>query len=131
MVKLEIVTPEGNTYENEVKKVIVRGIEGDLAFMEGTAPLVTPLGIGVLRVQTEKGEWKHSTINEGYVTNLKNKVTIVTSAFEWSHETDKSRAKKAKERAETRIERSDSDMEIAKARAALRRALNRLRVSGH
>ncbi|MDO5713518.1 MAG: ATP synthase F1 subunit epsilon [Tissierellia bacterium] len=128
MVLLEIVTPDGKFYSEEVEMVILRGVEGDLAFMKNTAPLVTPLGIGVLKAKYPDGKFRLGTINEGYVSGLDNQVTVVTDAFEWSDEIDPDRAKEALERAERRLEKAEheEEIDIARAKSALYRAVNRL-----
>lgn len=129
MVRLEIVTPDGKYYSEDVELVIVRGVEGDIAFMKSTAPIVTPLGIGKIRVKTELDGIKWGTLNEGYVSNLNDKVTVVTDAFEWSDEIDVARARAAKERAEDRLKRAEKEgLDVKRAKAALYRALNRLDV---
>lgn len=130
MVLLEIVTPDGKFFSEEVKMVIVRGIMGDLAFMKNTAPIVTPIGIGKLKVKYEDDTEKVGTINEGYVSGLENKVTVVTDAFEWAEEIDIQRAFRAKERALQKLESKDDDIDVDRAKIALSKALNRLSASG-
>lgn len=130
MVLLEIVTPDGKFYKENVAMVIVRGVEGDLALMHGTAPIVTPLAIGALKIKREDGTWEVGTVNGGYVSGLPEKVTVVTEAFEWAKEIDLSRAEAAKERAERRLQEAErtEDIDVERARIALSRALNRMRI---
>lgn len=130
MVLLEIVTPDGKFYSEKVKMVIVRGVEGDLAFMQNTSPLVTPLAIGAVKVKYEDGKVRIGTVNEGYVSGMPDKVTVVTDAFEWADEIDLKRAREAKERAEERIKLAERDgnIDVHRAKVALYRALNRINV---
>ena len=51
---------------------------------------------------------------------------IITSAIEKETEIDFSRAQKAKERAEKRLNAKDEDIDIKRAEIALKRAINRL-----
>ncbi len=54
-------------------------------------------------------------------------VTIIASTFEWADEIDVERAKRAKQKAEARMNNHQTDYEARLAEMKLRRALNRLR----
>lgn len=128
MIQLRVVTPYGNGFQGEVKRVIARGVEGDLAFMKGTAPLVTPLAIGKMTVIFADGKKRVGNISSGYVSMKNDVLTLVSDAFEWEDEVDFARAEEAKARAEKQLrERSEqSKIEIERAELALARAINRL-----
>ncbi|WP_353093746.1 ATP synthase F1 subunit epsilon [Tissierella praeacuta] len=128
MFHLDIVTPDKPFFSDEVEMVIVRGIEGDMAILEGRAPITTPLKIGMVRIFQE-GQEKVAALVDGYVSVVDNKTTIVTEAAEWPHEIDKDRAKAAKERAENLLKSGKDNIDIERAELALRRAINRLEVS--
>ena len=126
---LEIVTPDRMFFSEEVEMVIVRGIEGDLAILKGRAPITTPLKIGMARIFQE-GEEKVAAVVDGYISVVDNKATIVTEAAEWPGEIDVERAKAAKARAESMLKERSDNIDIGRAELALRRAINRLDVSG-
>ena len=126
--QLDIVTPEKSFFSGRVDRIIVKGIEGDLAVLKNMAPIITPLAIG--RVWIEKdGKERVAAVVEGYLTVKDNQATIVTDSAEWPDEIDVERAKLAKERAERRLKEKDESIDTARAEAALRRALNRLETS--
>lgn len=125
MLQLKIVTPEGLFFSEEVRMVIGRGIEGDLAILKNRSPITTPLKIGPLRVFKEEEERLASVVS-GYLSALDNEVTIVTDAAEWSDEIDIERAEKAKERAERRLANRPEGLDVARAELALKRAINRI-----
>lgn len=129
MIQLRVVTPYGNGFSEEVERVIVRGEEGDIALLESTAPIVTPLGIGKMKVLFPQGEEKEGNVNTGYMSMKNDLVTIVTDAFEWNEEVDIERAKEAKRRAEKRLQEAEKNknIDVNRAQMALYRALNRLR----
>lgn len=129
---LEIVTPERAFYEGEVDRVIVRGTEGDIGILKNRSPIATPLKIGKVRIFKD-GKEEVAAVAEGYITVIDNKVTIVTDAAEWPHEIDEQRAKQALDRAEKRLESQgrSEDIDLVRAEAALKRALNRLDVIKH
>ena len=130
MLQLEIVTPERLFFSEEVKMVIVRGIEGDLAILKNRAPITTPLKIGKVRID-QGGEERVAAVVDGYISVVDNKATIVTECAEWPNEIDLGRAEAAKERAEGRLKSETSGMDVARAELALKRAINRIEVSKH
>lgn len=125
---LEIVTPEKCFFSGEVERVIVRGIEGDLAILKDRAPLITPLAIGKIRIKKD-GKERVAAIVNGYLTVEKDKTTIITDSAEWPEEIDVKRAEEAKARAEKRLKKKHEGLDIVRAEYALKRALNRLEVA--
>ena len=69
-------------------------------------------------------------IGKEWAEVFKNKVSILVDAAERASEIDADRATKAMERAKERLvrDRSDKDIDFARAEAALRRAVARLKV---
>ncbi|MDD7363224.1 MAG: ATP synthase F1 subunit epsilon [Peptoniphilus sp.] len=129
MITLRLVTPYADGFEREVDRVIVRGVLGDMMLMENTAPIVTPLDYGLIRI-FEGGEEKQATIHSGYMSMKENVCTVATRAFEWIDEIDVERAEEAKRRAEEKLaelENDDDGHEEIEAQLSLLRALNRLR----
>lgn len=130
MFQLEIVTPEKLFFSEEVKMVIVRGIEGDLAILKNRAPITTPLKIGKVRIEQD-GEERIAAVVDGYISVSNNKATIVTESAEWPDEIDVERAEAARKRAEERLNKQPSGMDVMRAELALKRAMNRIEVSKH
>lgn len=128
MFHLEIVTPYRQFFSEEVETVIVRGMEGDLAVLEGKSPIITPLKIGKIRI-VQKGVERVAAVVDGYISVIDDKTTIVTEAAEWPDEIDIERAEEAKKRAEKRMEQEKEAIDIDRAELALKRAINRIEVS--
>ena len=128
MLQLEIVTPDKLFFSEEVKMVIVRGIDGDLAILKNRAPITTPLKIGKVRID-QGGEERVASVVDGYISVADNKATIVTEAAEWPDEIDVERAEAAKQRAEELLKSQSSGIDVARAELALKRAINRIEVS--
>ena len=131
MIDLRLVTPHADGFERQVDKVIVRGVLGDLMFMKNTAPIVTPLGYGVMYIY-EEGKRSVGLVHGGYASMKDNVVTIATDAFEWTYDIDVTRAQKAKERAEARLEKARAAGEehtrsIEETKMDLLRAINRIK----
>ncbi len=126
-IRLDIITPEKVAYSSDVNMVIARTVEGDIGVLPGHAPLVAPLALWPLRVQTGEGE-KQISVCGGFIEVQPEKVTILANCAELPEEIDVERAAAAKERAENRLKNREG-IDINRAEAALRRALVRLQVA--
>jgi F-type H+-transporting ATPase subunit epsilon len=70
-------------------------------------------------------------VGDGFVEVLDNKVKVLVDFAEFAEEIDLKRAEAARDRAKERLEQRKKDgMDVARAEAALRRALVRLKLSG-
>lgn len=125
---LNIVTPDREFFTDDISKLIVRTIDGDLEVLKNRAPIVSPLKIG--RVKIYKDDMmREAAVVDGYISAENNYVTIITKAAEWADEIDVRRAMEAKSRAEEELKQRDEGIDIVKAEQALKRAMNRIEVS--
>ncbi|MFI3230008.1 MAG: ATP synthase F1 subunit epsilon [bacterium] len=122
-IRLRIVTPTGELYNDEATMVIMRGLNGDLGVLKGHQPLTTVLDYGLLKIKNGDKELV-STMFGGFVDVQPDVITILTDTAEWLADIDKKRAEEAKRRAESRI--NDSGMDVLRAELALKRAQIRL-----
>ncbi len=122
-IRLRIVTPTGELYNDEASMVIMRGLNGDLGVLKGHQPLTTVLDYGLLKIKNGDKELV-STMFGGFVDVQPDVVTILTDTAEWLNDIDKKRAEEAKRRAESRL--NDSSMDVLRAELALKRAQIRL-----
>ncbi len=126
--RLEIVTPDGIFYNDEVEMAVVRTTEGDLGIMKDHMLTVAPLKIGKLKIKKD-GKSKEVAISEGFVQVDSEYTRIITDTAEWPEDIDINRAREAKERAERRLASTKSDIDRVRAEISLRKALNRLDVA--
>lgn len=124
--KLEIVTPERKFFEGEVEMVVTKSVTGDLAILKNHIPLVTPLDISITTLKIDENTTKRACISSGYMEVSKEGTTIIVDSAEWPDEIDLERAKKARERAEKRIESKDDNTDVSRAELALKRSINRI-----
>lgn len=74
---LEIVTPEGKIFSNEVKSVQLPGSEGELGIMPGHAAIITLLSPGVIEIVNTNGKHEMVAINWGYLKVDETKTTVL------------------------------------------------------
>jgi len=67
LMKLEIVTPEGVIFDDEVKQVTIPGSEGEFGVLAGHAAVVSLLDAGVIVIEKSDGKEVSVAINGGYV----------------------------------------------------------------
>ncbi len=74
----DIVTPKARLVSEEATLVVVPGIEGEMGFLAGHAPLVSVLADGEMRVKgSSDGEVKRYALQGGYVEVGDGKVIIL------------------------------------------------------
>jgi len=66
-MKLEIVTPHGSVYNEDIKQVTLPGQEGEFGVLPGHAALVSLLDTGVIDIETVNNKEIVVAIKGGYV----------------------------------------------------------------
>jgi len=126
---LEVITPARSVYEDDVDMVIAPGSEGYLGILPHHAPLFTTLGPGEFRVK-KGGVEEVLAVFGGFMDVRANRVVVLTDAAEHIEDIDASRAQEARDRAQQLLAAGPvSAADEARARAALQRALVRLRIA--
>jgi F-type H+-transporting ATPase subunit epsilon len=130
MAKLEfdIVTAERIVYSAHVDVVVAPGVEGQLAVLPNHAALMTTLQPGELVVRDE-GEETAMFVRSGFLEVCENRVTVLADVAEQAEEIDVERAEEAKRRAEEMLQQRGPEVDLARAEAALQRALVRISVA--
>ena len=77
LMKLEIVTPNGVIFDNEVKQVNLPGSEGEFGVLPRHATLVSLLDTGVIVIEKQDGSEVAVAINSGYVKVDEEKTTCI------------------------------------------------------
>ena len=126
---LEIVTPERQVFSEEVDSVVCPGIEGELGVLPHHAPLLTTLGVGELRIR-RGGEEEFFAIAGGFLQVRPDKVVVMAETADMASEIDLEKAEEARRDAEKALaEGFEEPADLVRARAALQRALLRIRVA--
>jgi F-type H+-transporting ATPase subunit epsilon len=126
---LEIVTPEKLAYRDQVDEVVVPGVDGQLGILPHHAPLLTVLGVGELHIR-KGGDDEYFAIVGGFLQVRPDKVVVMAETADMASEIDLERAEQARRDAEKMLSSAYVEQaDMAAARAALDRALLRIRVA--
>lgn len=125
---LRIVTPDGLSFDGEVKSLLVRTDDGDVEFLAGHTDYFAHLGIGRARLTVADDE-RYASVNGGFVSVEGGSVTLVATTFEFAESIDVARARLAKENAEKELSLAKEQKDIDIARSKLLRAINRINVA--
>ncbi len=123
--KLEIITPEKKFFDGETEQIIVRTTVGDVGILNGHEPYCAALGIGQIRIMVD-GKFRHAATSGGVIKVNRQKTVVLVDSCEWADEIDVNRAEAAKDRAEERIKKAETDRQLKMAEVKLKRALNRI-----
>jgi F-type H+-transporting ATPase subunit epsilon len=130
-IHLEVVTPTGPVVSDDVDIVTAPGVGGEFGVLANHAPFLSTIKIGTLSFKKDK-ETKYLMVSGGFSEVSNNKITLLVESAEYGHEIDVDRALRARERAEQRLAQAESKSEKinrARAEAALRRAIARIRTA--
>ena len=129
LIHLEIVTPQKVDFSDDVRSFTAPGVEGGFQILPNHAPFISTLKVGKVKFSTKEGTEKVYATSGGVVEVHSNKISMLAETIEPKEDIDIERAKVAKSNAEKKLETA-TGIEIELAKAALLRAINRLRVAG-
>ena len=82
--KLIISSPDGAIFNDDVSKISLRGVEGELAVMAGHIPFVTAVKPCECRIELDEGKTLVATTEGGLLTVSKDKTTLLSSSFKFN-----------------------------------------------
>jgi F-type H+-transporting ATPase subunit epsilon len=130
ILQLEIVTPRRVVFKGEVTSFSAPGVVGGFQVLYNHAPMLSSLKIGEVKIKDASGTEFHYAISGGFVEVRENHVLLLAETAERTDEIDAQRAKSSRDRAQKRMAEKKSDIDFERARFALYRALNRLKIAG-
>jgi F-type H+-transporting ATPase subunit epsilon len=126
-LRLEIVTPEGRAYQDDVDMVVLPGSEGELGIYPAHVPLMTQLAPGEVRIFKD-GKQTELVVGSGFAEITQTQVSVLTDSAMEDESIDENVAEEAIRRAEAALkDKSLASEELAEAEAALARSLAQLR----
>lgn len=127
--KLEIITPKKVVFSGDVTSFSAPGVLGGFQVLKSHAPLLSSLSIGEVKVVDAAGNESRYATSGGFVEVHENKVILLAETAERSDEIDVQRAEAARKRARKRLAKKRAEIDDNRARLALYRAMNRLKVA--
>jgi len=130
-INVEIVTPSKTAYEGKIRSITIPGSLGSFQVLYNHAPLMSSFEPGKIKIVDIGGEDLEYATGGGTVEVQNNNVIVLAESFESPDEIDIDRAKKAFDRAKKRLAREtdEKDIDMIRAEAALKRAINRLKIT--
>lgn len=110
-----VITPEQQVLDAAATSVVMPAHDGLVGILKNRAPLLTELGTGVLRVDTDQGP-REFFIDGGFAQVLNNEVTILTERAAAAENISAAQAQKALEEAQA-MPASDETTAQARQRA--------------
>jgi F-type H+-transporting ATPase subunit epsilon len=127
-LKLEIITPEGKTYEGDVDVVHLPGAEGEMDVLPQHQVEVAELAAGELRI-TKNGNVEVMAIGEGFAEITGDSVGVLTDGAVNEKEIDEQKAEEAVKRAEELLKSNTIvGEELEATQASLARSLAQVKV---
>lgn len=133
MIRTYIITPYGKVFDGLATGVNLPGSEGAFEVKNNHASLMAMLDIGKLIVREKDATESIFTINRGFVEVHDNVVTVLAESAENVKDIDVTRAERARKEALAELEKKKgkdvSPQELQKTELALKRAINRMKLS--
>ena len=124
---LKILASDRVFFDGRCKMVILPAMDGQLGVLANHGDMVVGLSMGKIRIQKEDDTWETALIGTGIMQDINNRMIILTEFAEHPDEIDEKRALEAKTRAEEQLRQKQSILEYHHSKAALARALARLK----
>ena len=126
-LKLEIVTPEGRAYSDDVAMVVLPSIEGEIGVYPAHVPLMTQLSPGELRI-VKDGKTTEFVVGTGFIEVTGDSVSVLTDSALGEEEIDENATEEAIKRAQAALrDKNLSSDDTAEVEASLARSLAQIR----
>ena len=126
---LKVLASDRVFFDGRCSMVILPAQDGQLGVLANHGDMVVALNMGEMRIQREDETWETALIGKGIMQDINNRMVILTEFAEHPDEIDEKRAFEAKMRAEEQLRQKQSILEYNHSKAALARAMARLKES--
>ena len=127
---LHIVASDKDFYSGRGKKIVLPMKDGEICILPRHSDLMIAIVPGEMRFETADGEKRTAIVGGGFAQIINNRVTVLADSVERPEDIDLKRAQEAKERAKEQLRQKQSIEEYYISRAALARAMSRLKAGG-
>lgn len=126
-MKLQIVTPEGTAYSEDVEMVTLDAVDGQIGILPMHTLLMTQM-VPCEMIVVKGGHEDLLAVGEGLVVITGTQVAVLTDMAIAADKIDEAKVEEARQRAAARLLDKISDEEVASVNASLARSLAQLRV---
>ncbi len=126
-IKLDVVTPERVILSREVEFAVIPTGAGEIGVLPRHTELAATVKSGIVKVRIPDGE-DFLFVANGFVQVRPDQITLLVDSAELPAMIDVNRAEKAKERAENLLREQRDHIDVARAEAAIKRAIFRIEV---
>ena len=124
-LNIRVIAPDGLIWNTPVQEVVLPSTTGQIGILEGHAPLITALEIGVLRIKVDQ-TWKPILALGGFATIKNDEVTVLVSGIEEVVKENYDEAQNILRRATENLSLAQTIKEKIEASQNLKRAAARL-----
>ena len=128
--RLVIVSPRGKYLDEQVESLTIKLSSGYRTILAKHAPLIGAIAYAPMHI-VKNGKTIYYALHGGAINVTNEQVTLMVNTIEREDEIDIERAKRAKKRAEDRLNSKDDGIDIKRAQLALYRALSRIDTINH
>lgn len=127
--RFELITPDRTVFDGEVVSLSIPTGGGTIGILPGHAPLVCTVDVGPVRIEDVDGKFQYLMVGDGFLEVQEKTVKLLAEVGERASDIDVARAEAAEKRALERLRsRLKADTDFERARIALTRAMTRLRI---
>lgn len=123
--KVNIITPDSPTITAEIKSLHTKSPDGEVEFRANHTPIIISAAPAVTKIMKVDGSVEILFTSSGIIILEDNVINFCCDSAQRPEDIDVNRAMQSKERAEARLNK-DSDIDGARARLALARAMARI-----
>ena len=127
-LNITVVTPTGIALEKDILFVKLPGVLGEIGVLPSHSATLSTLKSGKIRVKDTNGEVDKFFIPHGFTEVLEEKLTVYVPYLESANSIDIDRTKTAKNRAEERLKTDNPEIDKTRAKKALERAEARIEI---
>ena len=124
-ILLKLITHEKVLYEGNIDELYVQASDGRIGILPNHVPIISTLNIGVTKI-VANGTARNVATMGGILQFAHNTATILTDNAEFDTDIDVARAREAKRRAEARLSAKDENIDSVRAQIALSKAIARI-----
>jgi F-type H+-transporting ATPase subunit epsilon len=126
-LKLEIVTPDSQTFSDDVEMVTLPGAEGEMGIYPMHVPLMTQIVAGEIIVRKD-GRDSSLAVGDGFAEITGDRVAVMTDMAIKAENIDEAKAEEARRRAEARLTEKLDVEQLEMVNAALAHSIAQLKV---